>query len=396
MEQGTPKGASKKVIELKYFSLFTGAGGFEQGLPKDWECVGMSEIDKYANMVLRYHYPKVKNYGDVSEIRWNEIPDFNLLVGGSPCQDVSIAGKRKGINAQRSGLFFQYVKCLKEKNPDYFIWENVAGMLSSNAGWDATRVLLELSQAGYNVEWQILNAKDFGVPQNRERIFITGFRGTSPKEVFFKPKDKGQIVKLQSEGLIATTLTRKNYAAESTGTYIVETERQTQNQLKELTEKQSQGFRIYSTEGISTTIASQAGGLGAKTGLYEVLTPEREHKRQNGRRFKEDGEPMFTLTKQDIHGIAIRGLCTSDTFGALRSGGDGGVPSQRMVNSQMEVRRLIPLECERLMGWEDNWTRYGIDEKGNKIEISDSQRYKLCGNGVVSNVVKELVGVVFG
>ena len=130
---------------MKYFSLFTGAGGFEQGLPEDWECIGFSEIDKYANAVLRYHYPNVINYGDITRIEWEKVPDFDLLVGGSPCQDLSLAGKRKGLEGKRSGLFFEYVKALERKKPDYFIWENVKGALSSNQGWDFAEVL---DQAG--------------------------------------------------------------------------------------------------------------------------------------------------------------------------------------------------------------------------------------------------------
>ncbi len=102
---------------MKVFSVFSGAGGFEQGLPPEWELIGQSEIDKYCKMVLRYHYPNVKNYGDINAIRWNEISYFDLLVGGSPCQDVSLAGKRKGLKAERSGLFFAYVKALKEAKP---------------------------------------------------------------------------------------------------------------------------------------------------------------------------------------------------------------------------------------------------------------------------------------
>ena len=125
--------------------------------------------------------------------------------------------------------------------------------------------------------------------------------------------------------------------------------------------------------------------------VQAVLTPSREKKRQNSRRFKNPEEPMFTLTGQDIHGVAIRDLTTSETFGTLRSGGSGGVPSQRFVDADMKIRRLTPRECERLMSWPDDWTRWGIDEKGNKVEISDTQRYKMAGNGVVSNVVKWLI-----
>ena len=174
---------------MKVFSAFAGAGGFEQAMPQDWELIGMSEIDKYANMVLRYHYPKVKNYGDIQKIDWNQVPDFDILWGGSPCQDLSLAGKRKGLEGRRSGLFFEFARALKDKKPAYFIWENVKGALSSNQGWDFAEVLNQFSALGYNLWWQVLNAKDFGVPQNRERIFIIGSRTKSPSEIYFEPEN---------------------------------------------------------------------------------------------------------------------------------------------------------------------------------------------------------------
>lgn len=215
---------------MKYFSLFIGVGGFEIGIQnayentKDrqhlqkrgsggtdiqsnrdstinnpsqerWEssnahCVGFSEIDKYCNQVLKYRFPNIKNYGDCKKINWSEVPDFDLLVGGSPCQDFSIAGKRKGILGEHSGLVWEFIRCLEEKKPRYFIWENVKGVMSSRRGYDFANIITAFSEIGYNLWWQVLNAKDFGVPQNRERIFICGFRGESPKEVFFEREDE--------------------------------------------------------------------------------------------------------------------------------------------------------------------------------------------------------------
>jgi len=177
---------------MKYFSLFSGVEGFGQGI-KDGEPVGFSEIDRYASMVLKYHYPNVKNYGNCETIKWSEVPDFDLLTGGSPCQDFSIAGKRQGISGKRSGLVWEYIRCLREKRPKYFIWENVKGLLSSRRGFDFGNILTAFSESGYALWWQVLNAKDFGVPQNRERIFVVGFREGSPKEIFFESKDSGQI-----------------------------------------------------------------------------------------------------------------------------------------------------------------------------------------------------------
>lgn len=171
---------------MKHFSMFAGVGGFELGIGDKSECVGFSEIDKYASHVLKFNYPNTTNYGDCKKIKWSEVPDFDMLVGGSPCQDFSIAGKRKGIVGERSGLVWEFIRCLEEKKPKYFIWENVKGVMSSRGGFDFANILTAFSEAGYSLWWQVLNAKDFGVPQNRERIFVCGFRDGCPPEVFFE------------------------------------------------------------------------------------------------------------------------------------------------------------------------------------------------------------------
>jgi len=201
---------------MKHFDLFSGYGGFTLALQRVYEAsitisrnrcsrpehggssqgllqggalstveessfttIGFSEIDKYASAVLKYHWPNTKNYGDITSIDWSEVPDFDLLTGGSPCQDLSIAGKRAGLGGKRSGLFYEFMRAVKEKKPKYFIWENVKGALSSNNGRDFGSVVNEMAEAGYSLWWQVLNAKDFGVPQNRERIFVVGFRDGS-------------------------------------------------------------------------------------------------------------------------------------------------------------------------------------------------------------------------
>lgn len=354
---------------MKYFSLFSGVGGFELAI-KD-ECVGFSEIDKYAISVYKYHYPNHKNYGDITQIDWSTVPDFDLVVGGSPCQDLSVAGKQQGLNGDRSGLFFEYIRCLEEKQPTNFIWENVKGAFSSNRGWDFTAIQNSFSEAGYDVEWQVLNAKDFGVPQNRERVFVVGhLRGKSRPKVFPISRDNPKT-------------------------------------LREITSKLSDAQRVYDPSGLAKSQKALGGGMGAKTGLYAVrknlgkieqtkdealcidqsyhkgldnhgqrtaiaipvITPDRIVKKQNGRRFKTNGDPSFTLNSQDKHGVF-----------------DG-----------IKIRRLTPLECERLMSWPDDWTRWGHleVEGGMRVAMSDTQRYKMCGNGVVTDVVRHIINKLF-
>jgi len=337
---------------MKCFSLFTGVGGFEQGFPKDWEYIGFSEIDKYAVSVLKYHYPNVKNYGDCSKIDYGQVPNFDLLTGGSPCQDFSIAGKRAGIVGSRSGLVWEYIRCLREKQPRYFIWENVKGVMSSRGGWDFANILTAFSESGYSLWWQVLNAKDFGVPQNRERIFVCGFRDENPKEVFFEREETSRVV--QGEELreqIGNTL-RTNYSnGRSNETYVL-----------------------------------------ARSKSHRTGRTEQDRKRKNYGEIEE----RIKIGEFNTLNTGEGGRSQSTQNFILRDGRDNRSSLRAGRNTElgikgMSIRRLTPTECERLMGWPDNHTKYGIDDKGNKVEISDSQRYRQCGNGVVSNVVCAIV-----
>lgn len=203
---------------MRYLSLFTGIGGFELGIDQAYEilyqrsagtqeqedhsdgnsphasgehswkppsCVGYSEIDKHAIQTYQKHYPKHKNYGDIKLINEKELPDFDLLVGGFPCQAFSIAGKRKGFEDTRGTLFFDIARILKSKKPRRILLENVKGLLSHDNGDTFKVIITTLTKLGYDIQWQVLNSKNFGVPQNRERVFIVGhLRGTGRPSVF--------------------------------------------------------------------------------------------------------------------------------------------------------------------------------------------------------------------
>ena len=166
-------------LKIRYLSLFSGIGGFEYGLQKStrytFECVGYSEVDKYAENIYRKHYPNHPRLGDVTKINTEDLPNFDLLVGGFPCQAFSVAGQRRGFDDCRGTLFFEIARILKDKRPKYFLLENVRGLLSHNKGETFKTILKVLSDLGYNVEWQVLNSAYFGVPQRRERIFIKGY-----------------------------------------------------------------------------------------------------------------------------------------------------------------------------------------------------------------------------
>ncbi|KKL71779.1 hypothetical protein LCGC14_2091510 [marine sediment metagenome] len=148
-------------------------------------CIGYSEIDKYATAIYRYNYPEHRNYGDTTAIVTSELLDFDMLIAGFPCQSFSIAGKRRGFNDTRGTLFFEITRVLRDKRPRYFLLENVKGLLGHDDGKTFTTILGVLSDIGYEYQWQVLNSKDFGVPQNRERVFIVGhIRGKCRPEVF--------------------------------------------------------------------------------------------------------------------------------------------------------------------------------------------------------------------
>ena len=385
--------------------MFSGIGGFEHGIDKAFQirtirlgnsiqhkgdstniesqqrrnskpkCVGFSEVDKYAIQIYNKHYKEHKNYGDCTKIKWEDVEDFDLLVGGFPCQAFSIAGKREGFSDTRGTLFFEIARCLKEKQPRLFLLENVKGLLSHDQGQTGITILSALDDLGYDVQWQVLNSKNFGVPQNRERVFFIGhLRGTSRPEVF-PIGGESENIGLRIKGRIT----------DISGHDILK--------------------RCYGTEGVVPALNTCGGGnTESKILVKAVLTPDRKTKRQNGRRMKKDGEPSFTLTGQDVHGVSIvRGRPKmpyehgkrelkykeyKDTCPTLTENCASG-DQKNIVMPQ--IRRLTPKECERLQGFPDGWTEKGIDNKGNSVIISDTQRYKTLGNAITVNVVEEII-----
>lgn len=243
-----------------------------------------------ARYVCRELYQPTESddFGTVYNISVEE--DNSYVANGAivhNCQDISVAGKQVGFQGNRSSLFFRVMYLIgqleEENRPTYLFIENVKNLLSVNGGWDFARLLIEMEQGGYDAEWQVLNSKDFGVPQNRERCFIIGhLRGRSISKVFpIEGTDGKNSVSLNLFGC--------------------------------LNGRNSQRDRVYSDDGLAPTISTKPGGNTEPKIAIPVLTPDRAEKRQNGRRFKEDGEPMFTLTSQDRHGVAI------DPLGVLRN-----------------------------------------------------------------------------
>lgn len=332
---------------LTFIDFFAGIGGFRRGLEQAGHvCVGHCEFDKFANTSYQaIHNPKESEWfcNDIRNATTENMPKADVWCFGAPCQDFSIAGQRKGLAGNRSSLvgeIFRLLRELEEKSrPEYILYENVKGMLSSNKGLDFLEILYQMDQLGYDAEWQILNSKNFGVPQNRERVFTVGhLRKKRTAKIF--PIERADTGFDAKEIILEGMLDCKGQ----------ETVR-----------------RVYNPKGIAPTLTTMTGGnRQPKIIVQACLTPDRLNKRQNGRRFKAPDEPMFTLTAQDKHGVKI---------------GD-------------RIRKLTPLECFRLQGWNDEdfrKARKALNDTYHKgQDKSDSQLYKQAGNGVTTTVIYEI------
>ena len=346
--------------------LFTKAGegiGAEEGLASERItdfpykrplCIGYSEIDKYASTIYQKHFPNHHNYGDITKIVAEDLPDFDLLVGGFPCQAFSIAGKRVGFEDARGTMFFELARILRAKQPRLFVFENVKGLLSHDGGKSFATIIQTLDELGYDCQWQVLNSKNHGVPQNRERLFIVGhLRGTPRPEVFPFTETAGAIdTRLdQSNPEVASTL-RSRYGNGS-GSHI-----------QQLNQPTHSNDRVYGADGVSPTLNTIQGGNRQPF----VQVPEATRK----------GYAEATVG-QSIN-LAVPNSKTrrgrvSDVAQTLDTG-----MQQHTLTADAKIRRLTPIECERLQGFPDRWTE----------GVSDTQRYKCLGNAVTVNVIKDI------
>lgn len=351
---------------MKYLSLFSGIGGFELGLEnssKDFECIGYAEIDKFAKNIYEKHFNH-KDLGDVTLIDPSELEDFDLLVGGFPCQAFSIAGACKGFDDSRGTLFFEIARILKEKQPEYFLLENVRNLLSHDKGRTFSVMMQILIDLGYNIRWDILNSKDFGVPQSRERIYIRGSLHHTLNDISLVENDGNNKV-----------------------SYIL---------------KGRQGESILSTNGIGLTLAATGGNSGGRTYIGEskikkIGNHSKSGKGQGGNVYDENGLSP-TLTCQHDYPAKVRIKKVYGSMQAHRAETDGtysptltaissNITNRPILETDYTYRSITPIEAERLQGFPDDWTKEGVD--GSKI--SNTQRYKCCGNAVTTNVIQYII-----
>lgn len=375
-------------MTLTFLDFFSGVGGFRHGLElAGMKCIGFCEKDKFARKSYEAMYDTKGEWfhDDITTIDPTRLPKADLWCAGSPCQNVSIAGKRAGLYGERSGLFFTFVELIKsqkeEDKPEWVLLENVKGLLSSGGGRDYLDYLSILDESGYDLEWQVFNSKDYGVPQNRERIYTIGH---------LRRKGRRQVLPIS---------------------------RESSSHLKQLVGGM-QSYRVYDPSGIATTLVGEGGGLGAKTGLYLIdqsltepkLTEEarcltaRYTAGATKRTAMNSGvlevQPILTQgikvrngTKQGYQ-LAVVGDSVDLSYPSSltrRARVGRGIAHNLSCSCQMgavvwngrvvKIRRLTPKECFRLQGFSDD-----LFEKAKAVN-SDAQLYKQAGNGVTVPVV---------
>ena len=451
---------------MRFIDLFAGIGGFRLGMESaGHKCVAFCEIDKFARASYKaIHDTKGETeYHDITSVTDEEWRKFrgtvDVICGGFPCQAFSVAGKRKGfLDETRGTLFFEIARAAKQIKPRILFLENVKGLLSHDKGRTFGIILNTLDELGYDCEWQVLNSKNFGVPQNRERVFIIGHsRGERGREVFpitgndTKVNNKRikkvgnirKIGKIQSGDVfdksgLAPTLCSTTTMKDPPKIVVVNKEKGMPRETN----------RVYSPEGLSPTLNTMQGGgrepkiiTGQPTRIdgkrqvkykpsdivgtllasqykngdtqpkvvIPVLTPDRIEKRQNGRRFKEDGDEMFTLTAQDRHGVAVLRPVRTKYGKEIRKAYENGeveesrhnmtkleprqdgisntittVQKDNLLKDDSRIRKLTPRECWRLQGFPDL-----AFDKAQEVN-SNSQLYKQAGNSVTVNVIAEI------
>ena len=315
-------------MKINHLDLFSGIGGFHLGFDRaGYEITSyFSEIDKHAIAVYKHQFPTSTYVGSVTNVRGADLPRINLITFGSPCQDFSLAGNRKGMEGQRSSLVLQAIRLISECRPSVFVWENVKGTFSSNDGADFWAIIQAFTDiGGYRLEWQLLNTSWF-LPQNRERIYLVGYStatGGDWRGVFPIATNNREADELQGQHLSANTILQR-YTACANGTYIGERE-----------------------------LASQVKQIGTKLDSNSGTQPY-----QQDRVYDADGiVPALNQGKSDL-----------------------------IIKEQYRIRRLTPIECERLQGFPDQHTAYG-NYDGEVKPMSNTQRYKQCGNAVTVDVV---------
>ncbi len=390
---------------MNFLDLFAGIGGFRLGMERaGHECVGYVEIDKHARKSYKaIHDTKGEFEGHditvITDDAVRPIGSVDVICGGFPCQAFSIAGKRRGFEDTRGTLFFEIARFASILRPRLLFLENVKGLLNHNNGDTFETIIRALDELGYDLEWQVFNSKYFGVPQNRGRVFIIGhLRGERTGKVFpFGGKDttitQNDIKVMNDSKKVRDQLKYDsiNRFYDVSGIAPTLDTMQGGNREPKIAvlgninpSKKGMNGEVYSSEGLAPTLTTNKGE-GTKIAI-PVLTPDRPEKRQNGRRFKEDGEEMFTLTEQDKHGVAIIQKPRGYNEGGMHKiaptlSANSWQENNLLKQNGLRIRKLTPRECWRLQGFPD-WAF----DRAAEVN-SNSQLYKQAGNSVTVNVI---------
>ena len=382
---------------MKFLDLFAGIGGFRLGMESaGHECIGFCEIDKFARASYKaIHDTKgeieLHDITAVSDESIRRIGRVDIICGGFPCQAFSIAGNRRGFEDTRGSLFFEIARFASILRPKYLLLENVKGLLNHDGGATFETILGALDELGYNVEWQILNSKDFGVPQNRERVFVIGhLRGECTRRVFPLSKSGQQVASIKEQ--YSNTITTRYGNSQGAGAYIVESKSQKVRSIGnihpsgngiliagKLPVNHDQNSRVYDTNGLAPTLSTMQGG-GQEPKII-----------QRGHGYNQGGEHDIapTLTSNSyqennlVKVVDFYNKITKDEVGTLTSSGGGSTVRAGSfgITDGYRIRKLTPRECWRLQGFPD-WAF----DKAQEVN-SNSQLYKQAGNSVTVSVI---------
>ena len=322
---------------MDYISIFSGIESVSCAWePLGFQALAFSEIDKYASAVLAAHYPHIPNLGDITKIDWSSYHGkADIVVGGSPCQSFSIAGKREGLHGA-SGLMYEYIRAVQEVRPRWLLWENVPGALSSSHGEDFRCLLGALDALGYGLAWRVLDSRFFGVPQHRRRVYLVGYLGDAkrPAEVLF-----------EHESLCGDTQAGSKVRAPATG--------------------RNEASLTSSSYMLNVRCGHGKGGRGAL--VYNDISPTLACSHQ---------PTLFCRASHAANAESCEDIAPTITAHAAKDA---------PFISLTSPRHLTPLECERLQGFPGGWT--AVKDLGGK-PLSDTQRYKMLGNAMTVPVMR--------
>jgi DNA (cytosine-5)-methyltransferase 1 len=375
-------------MKINQLDLFSGIGGFHLGFERaGYEVTSyFSEIDQHAIAVYKHQFPTSTYVGSVTNVRGADLPAIDLITFGSPCQDFSLAGKRLGMEGQRSSLILQAIRLISECRPSVFVWENVKGTFSSNDGADFWAIIQAFANiGGYRLEWQLLNTSWF-LPQNRERIYLVGYSTTTGGDWrgVFPIRESNEQTSLSGINVIAScendVQSRRVYDPDGIGRTLTSGDYKSpmRVQVKQIGTRNDSGGkqpyqqdRVYDADGHAPALNAGKSDL--------IIKPNYTYEKVN-ETIRRNNFIEGKVKAMDLYNKTLR-----DESPALTQPEHNGIS----LFDGYRIRRLTPIECERLQGFPDNHTAFG-NYDGVVKPMSNTQRYKQCGNAVTVDVVSEV------